>query len=108
MDNNIEHKNTEKYWGYVFALETNRDKELHKAFSELHNKIVEEVITFCKEHNLTDVDEFTISADGLSGSIPHEQWCPCTDSSMSMVVLKKDKDTGMMIPDRDKPFLFEL
>ena len=103
-----DYKNTDRYWNLVFSFETNRDKELHKSFSELHSKIVNEVIDFCKEHNLTDVDEFTISADGLTGSITHGQWCPCTDSSMSMVVLKKDKDTGYMIPDRDKPFLYEI
>ena len=51
------------YWESVFEHETNRDTELHKAFGELHTKIVNEVIQFCKEHNL-DVDEFCVSADG--------------------------------------------
>ena len=107
-DNSIEYKNTERYWGYVFSLETNRDKELHRAFSELHESIVNKVIDFCKEHGLKDVDEFTVKADGLSGSIPHGQWCPCTDSSMSMVVMKKDEQNGWTLPDRENPFLFEM
>ena len=99
---------TKEYWEGVFETETNRDPELHKAFSELHKKLVDEVIKFCKEHNLTDVDEFTISADGIMGSIDYGEWCCCTDSSMSMYKMKKDKETGWLVPDREYPFLDEI
>ena len=30
-----------------------QDEELNREFSELHKKIVNEVIAFCKEHNLS-------------------------------------------------------
>ena len=94
------------YWESVFEHETNRDTELHKAFGELHIKIVNEVIQFCKEHNL-DVDEFCVSADGLLGSREFGEWCPCTDSSMSMHIAVKDKN-GYWRIDREKPFLYEI
>ena len=85
-----------KYWEYVFESETNRDPELHSAFGELHLKIVNEVIQFCKEHNL-DVDKFSIMADGLLNSRDFGEWGPATDSSMAM-----------WKEDRDKPFLYEI
>lgn len=96
---------TREYWAGVFSCETNRDPELHGAFSKLHEKIVNEVIRFCKEYDL-NVDEVHISASGLIGSKKYGEWCPCTDSSMSMYVLKKGH-LGMMYPDRDEPFLFQ-
>lgn len=96
------------YWENIFSYETNRDTELHKAFSKLHEEIVDKVIQFCQEHNLTDVDEFKIHADGVQGSIKYGKWCPCTDSSMSMIVLKKDDETGWELPDREHPFLFQF
>lgn len=94
------------YWESIFNDETNRDTELHKAFGELHTKIVNEVIGFCKEHNL-DVDRFRVSADGLLGSRDYGEWCPCTDSSMSMHTVVKDKN-GCWHIDVEKPFLYEI
>lgn len=102
------YKGTKEYWLSVFEFETNRNPELHKAFSELHKKLVDEVIKFCKEHNLKDVDEFKLSADGLSDSIEFGEWICCTDSSMSMFQLKKDEKTGWLLPDRENPFLYEI
>ena len=101
------------YWEGVFSMETNRDPELHKAFSKLHEDIVKMVASFCKEHNLTDVDEFYVGADGLRGSIPHGEWCPCTDSSMSVVKMIENQDPASKkhfpeIPDRENPFLYEI
>ena len=90
-----------KYWEYVFESETNRDPELHTAFGELHHRIVNEVIQFCKEHNIS-IDEFYIMANGVDGSIPFGEWCSCTDSSMTMYVYENGKC------DRDKPFLYEI
>lgn len=96
------------YWEGIFESESNRDPELHKAFGELHTNIVNMVIQFCKEHNLTNVDEFHVSADGIMGSIKFGEWCPCTDSSMSIVETKKDEKTGWMLPDRGNPLLYEI
>jgi len=101
------------YYEAVFKLETNRDPELHDAFSDLHEQIVNLVINFCKEHNLTDIDEFHVGADGIKGSIPYGVWCSCTDSSMSIIKLVENteevsKEYWPELPDRDNPFLFEI
>lgn len=96
-----------EYYEAVFRSETNRNPELHNAFSELHKKIVDMVLQFCKEHNLTDVDEFSVSADGLMGSIPYGKWCACTDSSMTITKAAEDSH-GWIVPNRDEPFLYEI
>ena len=96
------------YWESIFHMETNRDPELHEAFSKLHEKIVNEVVMFCKEHNLKDVDEVSIYADGLMGSMEYGEWTPSTDSSMSMYRVVRDEKSGWLLPDRDRPFLHEL
>ena len=98
--------NSREHWEGVFEMETNRDPKLHEDFGKLHKKIVNEVIQFCKEHDL-EVDEFSVGADGLLGSKPHGAWCPCTDSHMAMYTIKKDKG-GYYSVDRDKPFLYEI
>ena len=96
------------YWESIFRSETNRDPKLHEAFSKLHEKIVNEVIMFCKEHNLDNVDEVYIHADGLMGSMSEGEWTCFTDSSMSMIEIKHDEETGWMLPDREHPFLYEI
>jgi len=100
-DGKGEYVGTRDYWESVFEMETNRNPELHEAFSQLHTDIVNMVIRFCKEHNLTDVDEFVVGADGLMGSREYGEWCPCTDSSMSMRTIGKDGRN-------DNPFLYEI
>lgn len=98
---------SKEYWKSVFKYESNRDPELHKAFGELHTTIVNMIIQFCKEHNLKNIDEFRVSADGIMGSIEFGEWCPCTDSSMSMIEVKKD-EAGYIFPNRETPFLYEI
>lgn len=98
---------TRDYWESVFQMETNRDPKLHEAFSELHTKLVNEVIQFCKEHDL-DVDEFTLSADGLLGSKKYGEWCPCTDSFMEMRDAKEDETFGYYVDRDGDPFLYEI
>ena len=96
---------TREYWEGVFSLESNRNPELHKAFCELHKRIVNEVIRFCQKNDLT-VDEFSVHADGLLDSKPYGEWTCYTDSSMALYGVKEDED-GHMYPDREIPFLFE-
>lgn len=93
---------SDKYWENIFETETNRDKGLHNAFAELHDRLVNQVIAFCKEHNL-EVDEFTIGADGILGSKDVGEWTSATDSYMSMYV--RSEDGGI---DREKPFLYRI
>lgn len=93
---------TRQYWEGVFASETNRNPALHLAWRKLHDHLVQEVIDFCREHDIKNVDEVHFHADGLQESIQKGRWEPWTDSSMSLVVTGPD---GW--PDRRRPFLFE-
>ena len=63
--------------------------ELEKKWYDLHIKLVNEVITFCKENNI-DASVFHLSADCLQPSIEFGEWHPSTDSAFSL--LKRDKD----------------
>lgn len=99
--------NSRDYWENIFRSETNREPELHEAFSKLHEDIVNMVIQFCKEHNLNNIDEFHVSADGLIGSVPFGKWCACTDSSMSLIKAEKDEH-GWVMSERDTPFLYQI
>ena len=65
---------TRKYFGQQC-----QDDEINKKFRELHKKIVNEIISFCKENNIV-VDEIHLNADGVAGSIPYGEWEACTES----------------------------
>lgn len=60
----------------------------------LHKEIVDKVIRFCKKNELYDVDEFSITADGLKLSIDSGFWTSYTDSSFSLV--NEDKKQVML------------
>ena len=94
-----------EYWEFIFESEKNRNPELHKAFGELHKKIVDEVIQFCKKYNL-EVQEFHVGADGIRDSRDFGEWTCFTDSSMSMYTNKVYED-GCEYIDRETPFLYE-
>ena len=51
----------EKYYGQQC-----QDEVLNKKFRELHHKLVNEIIAFCKENNI-EIDEFHLNADGVFG-----------------------------------------
>ena len=99
---------TREYWESVFSSENNRDPELHKAFSELHEKLVNEIIKFCEKYDLRDITEVRLCVDGLEESIDYGKWECGTDSSMSFIVNKIDETTGWTVPDRKHPFLYEI
>lgn len=61
-----------------------QDAEITKKFKELHVKIVNEVISFCKDNGII-VDEFYLHADGLDESIKLGSWQPATDSQFELV-----------------------
>ena len=56
-----------------------QNEEIDENFRKLHSKLVNEIIKFCKENNI-EIDEFTLSADGVRESIKYGEWCPSTDS----------------------------
>jgi len=94
------------YWEAVLAEEKNKDPELHKAFRELHKKIVDMVVAFCKEHDL-EVDEAYVQINGILGSKKHGEWTCATDSSMGMNSIVEGEE-GMPYVDRDEPFLYQI
>lgn len=94
------------YFESIFSTEKNRDPELHEAFSQLHEDIVNMVIQFCEKHGLKNVDAFYVGADGLSDNYGYHTWQCCTDSSMTMHTFKDDDRLGRII-DED-PFLHEI
>lgn len=99
---------TREYWEGVFVSESNRNPELHTAFSELHEKLVNEIIQFCEKHNLKNATEVHLFVNGLEESFGHGKWESNTDSSMSLFINRIDKETGWTVPDRDHPFLNEI
>lgn len=53
-----------------------------KLTHELHNKLVQTVIDFMVEHDITDIDEISFGADALQISKLYHKWTPATDSSL--------------------------
>lgn len=68
-----------------------QDDTLNLKFRELHYKLVNEIISFCKENNII-IDEFHLNADGVEGSIPFGEWKSCTDSCLEFYELKSNCD----------------
>ena len=58
-----------------------QNEEIDKKFRKLHNKLVNKIITFCKNNDI-EIDEFSLSADGVRESIKYGEWCPSTDSCL--------------------------
>ena len=83
----------EKYYGQIC-----QNDEVNKKFRELHHKLVNEIISFCLENEIK-IDEFSLNADGVQGSILYGTWQPCTDSCLSFYV--EDRREG-------KPYLISL
>ena len=96
-----------------------QDDKINKDFRKLHKDIVNQVINFCKVHNI-EIDEFHLNADGLSGSIPYGEWQACTDSCLvfdkftddyiDAISMKKivSNDEFKRIKLKQEPFLFSM
>lgn len=85
-----------KYYG-----QTIQDDDIHKEFVELHKKLVNEVIAFCKKHGLSAY-EFWLHADGLEDSIKAGSWQPCTDSGFEIYPF------STMPRDEVEPLMFSM
>lgn len=104
----------EKYFGQQC-----QDDTLNQKFRKLHHKLVDEIISFCKENNII-IDEFHLNADGVEGSIPFGEWQSCTDSYFSLEKFTKDfkdvinfkkkvNDTEWeQIRFKQKPFIYSM
>lgn len=62
-----------------FYAQQCQDELLNEEFRKFHEVLVNQVISFCKLHNIS-IDEFKLSADGLSKSIEAGSWKAGTDS----------------------------
>ena len=67
-----------------YPMQLCQDDNLTHKFRELHKELVNKIISFCKENNIS-IDEFHLNADGVDGSIPYGEWQSCTDSEFSMI-----------------------
>ena len=67
-----------------YPMQICQDDNLTRKFRELHKELVNKIISFCKENNIS-IDEFHLNADGVDGSIPYGEWQSCTDSGFSMI-----------------------
>ena len=85
-----------------FPLQICQDEDLTYKFRALHKELVNKVISFCKENNIT-IDEFHLSADGVEGSIPYGEWQSCTDSRLSFEKFTEDYQKAFI--DMDRNFL---
>ena len=102
-----------------FPFQQCQDKEINMKFRELHKKIVDEIISFCKENNIV-IDEIHLNADGVAGSIPYGEWQSCTDSYLGLdkftedycdvVTMKKivDDKEWKLIKAKQEPFIFSM
>ena len=56
----------------------------------LHKVLVQTVIDYIREHNLSDVWEVGFSVDGLDSGFELGEWTPKIDSHLSVVGLQED------------------
>lgn len=102
-----------------FPFQQCQDVEINKKFRELHKKIIDEIISFCKENNII-VDEIHLNADGVVESIPYGEWQACTDSYLGLdkftdeyldvVSMKKhvDDKEWKLIKAKQEPFIYSM
>ena len=81
-----------------------QEETLTEEFSNLHKKLVNEIILFCKKNNV-QIEGFNLSADGICNSIPYGEWTPGTDSSFVMYRLDEINNRG---EETVKPFLYSI
>lgn len=61
-----------------------REKEdLKCKWRELHKSIVNQILTFCNENDVTNVTDVDLHIDGVNYSTPYKVWQAATDSSFS-------------------------
>lgn len=68
-----------------------QDDEINNAFKELHENLVNEVISFCNKWGVK-IDEVYLHADGLEESCKFGCWQPCTDSTLRFDKFEKDNN----------------
>jgi len=77
-----------------------QDDEITSAFRDLHHKLVDEIIKFCKNYNV-QIDDFHLSADGVIDSIPYGEWKSCTDSALTFIKYSDEYKKAFWKMDRE-------
>lgn len=95
------------YWRNIFKGESNRNPELHRAFSDFHKHLVQEVVDFCNKYNLTNIGDFSLYINDVQDSLEEGHWCSGTDSSMSLMKYGEN-EFGTEFVERDYPFLMSF
>lgn len=67
------------------------DENIKKEWYNLHVKLVNEIISFCKEHNI-NASEVHLNADCLEPSIEEGEWTPYTDSGFILTKIDTEDD----------------
>ena len=62
---------------------------------DLQQVLIQSAIDFISDRNLTDIDEISFYFDSAQDSVKANDWSPLSDSSISVVGLQEEKDTGM-------------
>lgn len=75
----------------VAELDENTRKEFDDKCSDLHEILMRTCIDYCKKNNLIIVDDIYFIADGLKESIEYGEWTPCTDSSLTLTDIKRNR-----------------
>ncbi len=65
--------------------------------NELHHILVQTCLNYMKEHELTDIDEISFSANGLSSSYEYNEWTSGTDSCLAVIGLQEDSENDNFI-----------
>ena len=83
-----------------FYMQQCQDEQLTNEFRKFHEFLVNQVIDFCKTHNIT-IDEFHLNADSLEDSIKAGSWQSCTDSCLSFEKFTEDYKKAFWYMDKD-------
>lgn len=63
---------------------------------DLQQVLIQSAIDFIGDRKLTDIDEISFHFDSVQDSVKEYKWCPTSDSSISVIGLQEEKDSGMM------------
>ena len=79
-------------WAYRRDYDEYKDPiTTEKDMKELLEILVQTTIDFISERGLTDIFSVGFSADDLQGSAKFGEWEPCTDASISITGMGKEK-----------------
>lgn len=92
--NNLSDKDKRVLWARCFSEDIPVDEEMKvddEVMDEFHEILVQTAIDFINEKKLKDVWSVSFYADSLQESAEFGQWCPATDSSLTLEAVRDDK-----------------